>query len=100
MGAFFMANIYRTQEEIIRLGIDSGIGANASVSTSRLSDLRVAQLGTARRSEIIAYINSLSGGSETRWHDAWEEYLRSKSINDSKYVEEERGVFHKTSSYP
>lgn len=85
--------IYRTQEEINRLAIDTGNGANASISTNRLSDLRVAQFGTARRSEIAAQIGS------TRWHDAWEAYLREQEVNNSKYIEEERSIFHRTKTY-
>lgn len=99
-GFFVMTQIYRTQEEIINLASDTGLGANASVSTTRLSDMRVAKFGTARRSEIIGFINASSGGSEDKWNDAWEEFLRAQSVANSKYVEEERGVFHRTATYP
>jgi len=92
--------IYNTQEEIINLAGDTGLGANASVSQSRLSDLRVAKFGTARRSEMIASINVMSGGDDIHYHDAWEEFLRNQSIDNSKYIEEERGIFHRTSTYP
>ena len=82
---------HRTQNEIIRLAIDT---ADATSSPKRLSDLRTALFGANRRTDIIKYL-----ATGTRWHDAWEEYLRSKSIDNSKYVEEERDVFHQTSSY-
>lgn len=92
-----MSNIYRTQEEITNLAADTGVGG----SIPRLSDLRTAKFGTARRSEHIAAIKSLAStpGAEIYWHDTWEDYLRDKSINNSEYVEEERGIFHRTSSY-
>lgn len=91
-----MTQIYRTQEEIINLETDVNLGA----APARLSDLRTAKFGTARRSEIIGYINATYGGTSRYWHDAWEGFLRDNSINDSKYIEEERGVFHRTSTYP
>lgn len=88
---FFMA-IYKTEQEIVNLATGNG-------NTQRLSDVRVAQFGSARRSEIIAWLNAQTGGSELPWHDAWEEFLRGESIANSKYIEEERAVFHKTGSY-
>jgi len=88
--------IYNTQEEIINLETDVNLGA----TPARLSDLRTAKFGTARRSEMIAAINVMSGGEAIHHHDAWEEFLRDNSINNSKYIEEERGVFHRTSTYP
>jgi len=90
-----MANIYRTQEEIINLEADVTLGQ----TPARLSDLRASKFGSARRSEIIAWLNEQTGGTSTHWHDAWEEYLRSKSVDNSQYVEEERGVFHRTDTY-
>lgn len=85
-----MAN-HRTQNEIIRLALDT---ADGTTGPKRLSDLRSALFGANRRTEIIKYL-----GTGTRWHDAWEAYLRSKSINNSSKVEEEKDVFHQTSSY-
>lgn len=82
---------HRTQNEIIRLTIDT---EDATAGPKRLSDLRTALFGSNRRTDIIKYL-----ASGTKWHDAWEEYLRSKSINNSNYIEEERDVFHQTSSY-
>ena len=82
---------HRTQDEIINIAIKT---ADATTGPKRLSDVRTALFGANRRTKILAYINN-----GTRWHDAWEKYLRSKSINNSKYVEEERDVFHKTSTY-
>lgn len=84
--------IYRTEEEIVNIAAETGGGA-------RLSDVRTALFGSNRRSEIIAYINGVTGGNAIHWHDAWEEFLRSKSINNSQYVGEERGVFHRTGTY-
>lgn len=86
--------IYRTEEEIVNLQADTGTASNY------LSDQRTAKFGTARRSEHIAAINDLSGGSAIYWHDAWEEFLRDNSIDNSQYIEEERGVFHRTGTYP
>lgn len=82
---------HRTQNEIIRLAIDT---ADATSSPKRLSDLRTALFGANRRTSIIKYL-----AKGTRWHDAWESYLRSKSINNSNKIEEERDVFHQTSTY-
>lgn len=82
----------RTQNEITRLSLDT---ADASNGPKRLSDLRTALFGSNRRTSIIGYL----GQNQPKWHDAWESYLRSKSINDSNNIEEERDTFHKVSSY-
>lgn len=82
---------HRTQDEIINIAIKTG---NTS-GRPRLSDVRTALFGSNRRTQILKYL----GQNVNRWHDAWEAYLRSKSINNSKYIEEERDVFHKTSTY-
>ena len=82
---------HRTQNEIINIAIKT---ANAS-SSPRLSDVRTELFGSNRRTSILKYL----GQNGKRWHDAWESYLRSKSIDNSKYIEEERDVFHKTSTY-
>jgi|DEB0MinimDraft_6_1074348.scaffolds.fasta_scaffold03321_8 hypothetical protein len=86
-----MAN-HRTQNEIIRLAADT---SDASNGPKRLSDMRTALFGSNRRTARLAYINT----DQTKPHDKWEKYLRSKGINNSKYTAEERDVFHITSSY-
>jgi len=91
-----MAYLYKTQEEITELSIKNG-------DTSRyLSDQRTALFGSNRRTDIIGY--SAQQNSSTKehqyYHDEWEEFLRSQSINNSKYIEEEKSVFHKISNYP
>lgn len=82
----------RIQNEITRLAIDT---QDATNGPKRLSDLRTALFKSNRRTSILAYINT----DQTKPHDRWEKYLRSKSINNSKYIAEERDVFHQTSSY-
>jgi len=88
---FFMPN-HRTQNEIIRLAVDT---SDATQGPKRLSDVRTALFGSNRRTSILAYINT----DQTKPHDKWEKYLRSKSINNSKYINEEKDVFHQTSTY-
>lgn len=93
-----MTRIYRTEEEIINLAADVGATSNYQY----LSDMRVAKFGTNRRSEYIAAVNSLAStpSSHIYHHDVQENFLRSQSVDNSQYIEEERGIFHDTATYP
>jgi len=95
MRAFFIGNmpLYKREEEIVAL-------QKATNTTSKyLSDQRTAQFGSARRSEIVGWVADQNNDSQKKWHDGWEKYLRGKSVNNSKYIEEERAVFHKAVGY-
>ena len=93
MRAFFIIMIYQTQEEI------TALQKATSTSSKYLSDQRVAKFGSNRRSKIIAWVADQNNDSQQKWHDGWEKFLRGQSINNSNYISEERGIFHKTTGY-
>jgi hypothetical protein len=90
--------IYRNEEEIVNLAAD--IGSTAKYNYK--SDMRTAKFGTNRRSEYIAAIDTLATtpSGKNYYHDVQENFLRDQSVNNSQYIEEERGIFHDTATYP
>ena len=85
-----------TEKEIIALLRKTGITGEAY---KYRSDMRTAVFGGGRTSDAVTYLQGQNGSTNIYFHDNWEEYERSKSVDNRYPLSQVQTEFYDTSDF-